>query len=91
MTKAKQVSKVTAGTPVKVAPAKATPVKAASTKVAPKAAEDEVDNTVVITPFRSLTPQQRDTHGHTPRRNPPVWRTAHALTRACGTRLHTLR
>ncbi len=37
MTKAKQVSKVTAGTPVKVAPAKATPVKAASTKVTPKA------------------------------------------------------
>ena len=37
MTKAKQVSKVTTNTPVKVAPAKATPVKAASTKVAPKA------------------------------------------------------
>ena len=42
MTKAKQVSKVTAGTPVKVAPAKATPVKAASTKVAPKAAAKPV-------------------------------------------------
>ena len=38
MTKAKQVSKVTTNTPVKVAPAKATPVKATSTKVAPKAA-----------------------------------------------------
>ena len=42
MTKAKQVSKVTAGTPEKVAPAKATPVKAASTKVAPKAAAKPV-------------------------------------------------
>ena len=42
MTKAKQVSKVTAGTPVKVAPAKATPVKAASTKVTPKAAAKPV-------------------------------------------------
>jgi len=42
VTKAKQVSKVTAGTPVKVAPAKATPVKAASTKVAPKAAAKPV-------------------------------------------------
>ena len=47
MTKAKQVSKVTAGTPVKVAPAKATPAKAASTKVAsikvaPKAAAKPV-------------------------------------------------
>ncbi len=47
MTKAKQVSKVTTGTPVKVAPvkaapAKATPVKAASTKVAPKAAAKPV-------------------------------------------------
>ena len=42
MTKAKQVSKVTAGTPVKVAPAKATPVKAASAKVAPKAAAKPV-------------------------------------------------
>ena len=43
MTKAKQVSKVTAGTPVKLAPAKATPVKAASTKVAPKAAAKPVN------------------------------------------------
>ena len=42
MTKAKQVSKVTTNTPVKVAPAKATPVKAASTKVAPKAAAKPV-------------------------------------------------
>lgn len=38
MTKSKQVSKVTAGTPVKAAPVKAAPVKAAPTKVAPKAA-----------------------------------------------------
>jgi RNA polymerase primary sigma factor len=42
VTKAKQVSKVTAGTPVKVAPAKATPVKAASTKAAPKATAKSV-------------------------------------------------
>ena len=42
MTKAKQVSKVTAGTPVKAAPAKATPVKAASTKAAPKATAKSV-------------------------------------------------
>jgi len=42
VTKAKQVSKVTAGTPVKAAPAKATPVKAASTKVAPKATAKSV-------------------------------------------------
>ncbi len=42
MTKAKQVSKVTTNTPVKVAPAKATPVKVASTKVAPKAAAKPV-------------------------------------------------
>jgi RNA polymerase sigma factor RpoD-like protein len=38
VTKSKQVSKVTAGTPVKAAPVKATPVKAAPAKVAPKAA-----------------------------------------------------
>lgn len=31
---------------------------APTAKVAPKAAEDEVDNTVVITPFRSLTPPE---------------------------------
>ena len=42
MTKAKQVSKVTTNTPVKVAPAKAKPVKVASTKVAPKAAAKPV-------------------------------------------------
>ena len=42
MTKAKQVSKVTTGTPVKAAPAKATPVKAATAKVAPKAAAKPV-------------------------------------------------
>jgi hypothetical protein len=45
--------------PAATAPAGATtaPAGAAPTaKVAPKAAEDEVDNTVVITPFRSLTP-----------------------------------
>jgi RNA polymerase primary sigma factor len=42
VTKAKQVSKVTAGTPVKAAPAKATPVKAASTKAAPKATAKSV-------------------------------------------------
>ena len=42
MTKVKQVSKVTAGTPVKVAPAKATPVKVATAKVAPKAAAKPV-------------------------------------------------
>ena len=42
MTKAKQVNKVTTGTPAKVAPVKATPVKAAPTKVAPKAAAKPV-------------------------------------------------
>lgn len=42
MTKAKQVSKVTAGTTVKAAPVKATPVKAAPTKVALKAAANPV-------------------------------------------------
>ena len=42
MTKAKQVNKVTTGTPAKVAPVKATPVKAASPKVAPKAAAKPV-------------------------------------------------
>ena len=44
------------------APAAATTTAPATTaptaKVAPKAAEDEVDNTVVITPFRSLTPPE---------------------------------
>ena len=42
MTKAKQVNKVTTGTPAKVAPVKVTPVKAAPTKVAPKAAAKPV-------------------------------------------------
>jgi len=42
VTKAKQASKVTTGTPVKAVPAKATPVKAASAKVAPKVAAKPV-------------------------------------------------
>ena len=54
MTKAKQVSKVTTNTPVKVAPAKATPVKVASTKVAPKAAAKPVTK-VAPKPTAKLT------------------------------------
>ena len=42
MTKAKQVNRVTTGTPAKVAPVKVSPVKAAPTKVAPKAAAKPV-------------------------------------------------
>jgi len=42
VTKAKQVNKVTTGTPAKVAPVKVMPVKAAPTKVAPKAAAKPV-------------------------------------------------
>ena len=54
MTKAKQVSKVTTNTPVKVAPAKATPVKVASTKVAPNAAVKPVTK-VAPKPTAKLT------------------------------------
>jgi len=54
VTKAKQVSKVTTNTPVKVAPAKATPVKVASTKVAPKAAAKPVTK-VAPKPTAKLT------------------------------------
>jgi hypothetical protein len=43
-----------AETPAPAAPAATAP--AGPAKVAPKAAEDEVDNSVVITPFRALTP-----------------------------------
>jgi len=47
VTKAKQVGKVTIGTPAKVAPVKATPVKAAPAKVAPKAAVKPVTRVAV--------------------------------------------
>ena len=60
MTKAKQVSKVTTNTPVKVAPAKATPVKAASTKVAPKSAAKPVTKVApkpVVKPAAKVTPK----------------------------------
>jgi len=60
VTKAKQVSKVTTNTPVKVAPAKATPVKAASTKVAPKSAAKPVTKVApkpVVKPAAKVTPK----------------------------------
>lgn len=47
----------TAGTPAASAPAATTPAPAAK----PKSADDDVDNSVVITPFRALTPPDAKT------------------------------